>query len=284
MLRVFFGQHKCASKWVTLLIERMCNEMGWKSAIAYRAHVDEHGGLRPFIEKQRPDFLIIPESDISLVGEIPVPFKGFHLIRDPRDLVVSGYFSHLKVHDLTTNPEQGVTAEHRRQLEELPKEQGIDLEIATIARIPLEHLYEWNYRNPDILEVKFEQLTADTYKEMMAILTFLDMEGPTNRFPFALRCYINRLLKRAKIRGPRTDRYSGSQLRKTLRDLSFENLKRGKPWWLNQKGAHYRKGKAGDWRHHLTDRQEREIDRIFPGILQKLGYHGHAAGHPSVSP
>ena len=25
-------------------------------------------------------------------------FRGIHLIRDPRDIVVSGYFSHLKTH------------------------------------------------------------------------------------------------------------------------------------------------------------------------------------------
>ncbi|HRN36219.1 MAG TPA: hypothetical protein PLL18_04835, partial [Flavobacteriales bacterium] len=145
---------------MVLLIERMCNELGWTCTVAYRARIDAHGGLRQLIENEKPDFLIIPEADVGQVAEIPVPFQGFHVSRDPRDIVVSGYFSHLKVHALVNDPSMGVTAEHRRMLQELPKTDGLDLEIASIARIPLRHLHEWNYADPRILESRFEVLIA----------------------------------------------------------------------------------------------------------------------------
>jgi hypothetical protein len=118
MLRVFFGQHKCASQWVTLVIERICNELGWKSVYAYEKVRTEHGGLRALINDENPDFLIIPESNVELVGEIDRPFQGFHVIRDPRDIVVSGYFSHKGSHLLSP---AGVTMEHREKLQTLPK-------------------------------------------------------------------------------------------------------------------------------------------------------------------
>lgn len=279
MLRVFFGQHKCASKWVTLLIERICNEMGWKSCIAYRARINGHGSLERLLQHEQPDFLIIPESDHGMLQEIQGPFKGFHVIRDPRDLVVSGYFSHLKVHELTSDISQGVTAGHREQLQALPKDQGLDLEIATIARVPLQHLYEWDYRDPRIWEVKFEQLTTDPHKEFSSILSFLAMEEPKNDLLFAMQCYTNRLLKRAGLPRFRAHHYSRMQMRKTLRDLSFENLRSGRPWWLNQKGAHYREGKAGNWREHLDARHEQAIVDAFPGILENLGYEPASSFH-----
>ncbi|MCZ2155751.1 MAG: hypothetical protein LC114_17940 [Bryobacterales bacterium] len=68
-------------------------------------------------------------------------------------------------------------------------------------------------------------------------------------------------------------------MRKTLRDLSFENLRSGRPWWLNQKGAHYREGKAGNWREHLDARHEQAIVDAFPGILEKLGYEPASSFH-----
>lgn len=279
MLRVFFGQHKCASKWVALLIERMCNELGWKSTIAYRVRINEHGGLRQLIENEKPDFLIIPEADVGQVAKIPVPFKGFHITRDPRDIVVSGYFSHLKVHALVDDPALGVTMEHRKLLQKLPKKEGIDLEIATIARVPLQHLHQWNYEDPRILETTFTRLTTSSFDELARILAFLDMIKPQNRWVFGSRCFANRLLKRLGMGGlrMRAERYAPAQLRKTLRDLSFDNLRRGKPWWLNQRGGHYRKGRAGNWMEHMDPGQEAEIERLFPGLIARAGESHHIA-------
>lgn len=275
MLRVFFGQHKCASTWLVLLIERMCNELGWTCTVAYRARIDAHGGLRQLIENEKPDFLLIPEADVGQVAEIPVPFQGFHVSRDPRDIVVSGYFSHLKVHALADDPARGVTAQHRRMLEELPQSEGLDLEIATIARVPLQHLHEWNYDDPRILESRFEVLTASPFEELARILSFMDMLAPRNKVLFGLRCYINRLLKHFGMGSlrMRTERYSPAQLTKTLNDLSFTNLKQGKHRRLNQDGGHWRSGKAGDWKEHLTAAQVEEIERLFPGLIARLTVH-----------
>lgn len=281
MLRVFFGRHKSASTWATLIIERLCNELAWKCVTAYKIVIDEHGSLAALIEKEKPDFLIIPEADAGQIEQLPASFRGFHITRDPRDLIVSGYFSHLKVHALVDSPEIGVTAEHRAKLQSLSKEEGIDLEIATIGRIPLQHLYEWDYDDPRIMEVKFEELTKTPYASFERVFGFLEILAPDAGTAFGARCLYNRLIRKAGLGGLRipADRYTHKQLRKTLDDLSFENLKRGKPWWLHQNKAHYRKGKAGNWKEHLSERQEREIFSLFPGMMEKLGYEPSFQGH-----
>ncbi|MBK8580930.1 MAG: sulfotransferase domain-containing protein [Flavobacteriales bacterium] len=271
MLRVFFGQHKCASQWATLVIERICNEIGWRSLTAYGVLIREHGGLRALLQHEKPDFLIIPESNAELIKEIDQPFRGLHIIRDPRDIIVSGYFSHKKPHPLSP---KGVTVEHREKLQTLPEEGGIDLEIATLGRIPLSNLYHWDYENPWILETEFKRITNAPFEEFSRILEFMEMIGEKNDSLFAAQCFYNRAVKKAGVKAMqiRSEKYARHQLRKSLDELSFANLKKGGLKRLGQKTDHYRKGKSGDWQDHLSLRQEEEITRIFPGIFEKLGY------------
>lgn len=271
MLRIFFGQHKCASQWTTLLIERMCNELGWRCLSAYGTLIREHGGLKALIEHEKPDFLIIPESNVELLKEIEQSFRGLHIIRDPRDIIVSGYFSHMKSHPLSP---QGVTLAHREKLQTLPKEDGIDLEITTLGRIPLRNLYEWDYSNPSIREIEFKQITDAPFQEFTKILEFMELLEKKNDLLFNVQCFYNRVVKKLGLDALRlrSEKYSAHQLCKSLEQLSFANLKKGRLKRLGQKAAHYRKGKTGDWKDHLTPRQEDEITRIFPGIFDKLGY------------
>lgn len=249
----------------------MCNELGWKCLSAYRVLINEHGSLRALIEREKPDFLIIPESNMELIKEIDQPFRGFHIIRDPRDIIVSGYFSHMKSHALSSH---GVTLEHRQKLQALSKEQGIDLEIATLGRIPLSNLYQWDYGNPSIHETEFKQITNDPIQEFTRIFAFMEMLEEKNDLIFTVQCLYNRAMKKIGLKTMqiRSERYSAHQLRKTLEQLSFANLKRGRLRRLGQKAAHYRKGKSGDWKNHMTAQQEDEINRVFPGIIGKLGY------------
>ncbi len=283
MIRVFFGQHKCASQWVTLLIERMCNELGWKSVCAYEEVVRAHGGLRALIEQEKPDFLIIPESTVEKANEIGESYRGFHIVRDPRDIVVSGYFSHMKSHPLS---KEGLTPEHREQLRTLPMEAGIDLEIATLSRIPLRNLYQWEYDKPWIHETEFDRVTKAPLQEFTRILEFMEMTGEKNNLLFSMQCYYNRVVRKIglNVLRIRSETYSIHRMGRILKVLSFTNLKKGRMKRLGQKTDHYRKGKTGDWRAHLTKQQEEEISRIFPGILEKLGYEATIPDDAPTSP
>jgi hypothetical protein len=269
MLRVFFGHHKCASQWITLVIERMCNEMGWKYICAYQNTINKYKGIQDLIDIEKPDFLILPESTHKRTLEIRVEYKGFHIIRDPRDIIVSCYFSHKNSHKITKFIP---TQEHKDMLQSLSKKDGMDYEIS-ISKVFIENLFQWNYNYNNILETRFEILTNSSIEEFERIFTFLDIlknDNPTSQFVYQY----NRILKRLNINALiyKVENYSSKQLRKTLQDLSFDNLKNENNKNLGNTSSHYRKGVSQDWKNHLTKEQEQKIIEYFPGILQKLDY------------
>lgn len=270
MLKVFFGHHKCASQWIALVIERVCNEMALKSFCAYQDEINKYGSLQSLIDKEKPDFLIIPESNKDRIKEIKMDFLGFHTVRDPRDIIVSCYFSHKKSHKISNYIP---TIEHRNKLQQLPKKEGIDYEI-TISKVFIENLYNWEYNNPNILETKFEKITSSPQEEFEKIFNFLGFFEIKETILLSLICYYNRMLRKLKINKwtIRLTNYSKSQLQKTLKDLSFQSLKKGKFIGLGNTSNHYRKGVSGDWKNHLTPEQEQTILAFFPEILQKLNY------------
>ena len=270
MLRIFFGNHKCASQWTTLIIERVCNEMAWKSFCAYQDEINKHGSLQQLIDKEKPDFLIIPESSKERIAEIKTDFFGFHIARDPRDIIVSCYFSHKKSHKISNYIP---TLAHRKKLQELPKKEGIDYEIS-ISKVFIENLYNWEYDYPNIVETKFEKITDSPQEEFENIFDFLGLFETKNNPLFSLMCYYNRVLQKLKIKkmGIRLTSYSKNQLAKTLKELSFQSLKKGETIGLGDTSNHYRKGVSGDWKNHLTPEQEQTIVAFFPDVLQKLNY------------
>ncbi len=270
MLKVFFGHHKCASQWITLVIERICNELGLKSVCAFQYTIDNYGSLQKLIDIERPDFLILPESNHKRTQEIQVEYKGFHIIRDPRDIIVSCYFSHKKSHKISRFIP---TAEHRERLQSLPKQEGLDYEIS-ISKVFIENLYEWNYNYNNIFESKFEIITNSPKNELINIFSFLDFFEENTSKLFSLLCYFNRIMQKLRLNflKIRLEKYTTKQLERTLNDLSFESLKAGTNKGLGKTSSHYRKGSSGDWKNHLTDEQEKKILNYFPNILKKLGY------------
>lgn len=66
------------------------------------------------------DVLCYVNAEIGSVRPLR-DYRGFHVIRDPRDVGVSGYFSHLHSHPIGDWYE---LAEHRRELQSLPRHEG----------------------------------------------------------------------------------------------------------------------------------------------------------------
>lgn len=270
MLRVFFGHHKCASQWVTLIIERICNEMGLKSICAYQDTINKYGSLQHLLEIEKPDFLILPESNHNRTLEIKSEYLGFHIIRDPRDIIVSCYFSHKKSHKISNYIP---TLEHREKLNVLPKKEGLDFEFS-ISHVFIENLYHWKYNYSNIYETKFEILTQYPEQEFYKILSFLDMLEDKENFVKGLIYDFNRFFKKMQL-NPfiiRLNKYNKNQLNKIIKQLSFANLKTEKNKNLGKTTSHYRKGESGDWKNHLDATQEKMILDFFPNILEKLKY------------
>jgi hypothetical protein len=98
--------------------------MRWKLAAVYNPHQFSNG-LREFVEHNRIDFIAYGQADIKYIRAL-AELRGFHVIRDPRDMAVSAYFSHLYSHPTADWPE---LIKHRKILQSLSKREGLLLEI-----------------------------------------------------------------------------------------------------------------------------------------------------------
>lgn len=169
-IRVFFGHHKCASTYVNQVIAHLCALLGLKIKIEYLAQVlpmDYHlrephktrlKAILDSLANEEYDFLCHGNADRALVECLERRgYRGFHMIRDPRDIVVSGYFSHRYSHP--TDPDFNPwLLDHRKRLEQLDQENGLVCEIE-FCQTYFDRLAQWNYNNPKVYETRFERLT-----------------------------------------------------------------------------------------------------------------------------
>lgn len=282
-LYAFFGHHKCATGWIDDILREACFRLGWDFRIVHRP-VDfaAYGALHRLAEAERPDFLAYTNADRADLDGLP-PFRGFHVIRDPRDVIVSGYFSHRYSHPTDGWPE---LAAHRAQLQQMSKEDGLLEEMAFSAE-RLRQMGAWDYAQPNVMEVKMEHLTAAPHETFCAIFDFLGILDRTDRsLPARVlktaAMQLNALNQRGRHRTPfglpispvripqRT--LAERHVAAVLRRKSFKKLSGGRKKGQENVRSHYRKGQPGDWRNHFTAAHAAHFAERFGGLLVRLGY------------
>lgn len=90
-------------------------------------------------------------------------FRGSHIIRDPRDLVVSAYHYHLRTTEawaLKPSEELGGKS-YREYLGSLNAHDGLLAEITRRARSGLASMSTWDYNQPEFLELRYEDVLRD---------------------------------------------------------------------------------------------------------------------------
>jgi len=189
-------------------------------------------------------------------------FKGArfsHIIRDPRDMVVSGYYYHLKCDEPwctviepssfqwlvnkpifkeffpheTSFPDK---ISYQQYLNQLTEEEGITLEM--IWRTShFESMIQWDYNNPDCIEMRYEDIIGNEEESFRSIFTHYGLS--------------DQIVTR------------GVELAKTW---SLQNRKK-------EKDKHVRNGKPNQWPSVLTPRLLERFKEIHPQVLEKTGYN-----------
>jgi hypothetical protein len=288
MRYAYFGHHKCASTWIDTIIKEVVKEHGYE----YRGFVDhktpqaegpltDYSGtvrredLAAYVAAEGIDVVSCLAADNAQVEALQ-PLRGVHVIRDPRDIIVSGYFSHKHSHPVGHLPHM---AAHRQQLQEVSKDEGLLLEM-DYAASALQDMAEWDYENPDILELKMEDLTAEPYAGFLQIFShfgLLDEEGGyslSHRLKVFIQVLANRLSlkRRMPLDVRRAVPVSAALLLDRVYDNRFEKKAKGRDKGESDVKSHYRKGKAGDWRNHFTERHVSAFEEMFGDIVWRLGY------------
>jgi Sulfotransferase domain len=282
MLRCFFGRHKSASTWARNIIHETAAALDLKILTVHLANQwEDYPTLGDMVMEKKPDILIMTGPERKDVETLP-EYKGVHLIRDPRDIIVSGYFSHRNSHpevfDSLSWPEM---VEHRKRLLELDKDAGIEAEIE-FSHTFLDQISSWDFHNPRVLEARMEELTTDQIAGWTSIMTQLDLLGEdglgrltavkwnlANRRgkPWAAK-HLRRVLPRVPL-----TRIPPAYLPNVLDRFSFTRLSKSdrKPGEVDE-NSHYRKGMARDWENHFTARHHERFHELYGDLVQRLGY------------
>jgi len=171
------------------------------------------------------------------------PVRAIHVIRDPRDVVISGCFYHVKTVEKWANrpkPEYGGKC-YREAIAAQPTDHDkLVFEMQHTAAKTIRDMLAWNYQDDDVFEVKYEDLINDTeYKFFGPMMEFIGFKGED--LPNALE---------------------------HVRANSLFGGSKGE----TAAGDHVRSGESRQWPKVFTPELKAEFKRLHPDVLQRLGY------------
>jgi len=90
-------------------------------------------------------------------------FRGSHMVRDPRDLVVSGYEYHLVTEEAWAHQPRPAYRgmSYQAYLHSLSEHDGLMAEIEWVAKFTARLMTAWDYGQPEYLELRYEEALAD---------------------------------------------------------------------------------------------------------------------------
>ena len=249
----YFGHHKAGTTWILNVINSVCSFTSLKHEHFHSCVLFDFDLLKTANNKGL-DFVSYTNSDYKYIKGIS-PLKGFHVIRDPRDIAVSAYFSHLHSHSDENWPE---LADHRNRLQGLSAEEGLLCDMEFTSKLTVKGLdlnlfacmLDWNYSDQNIMEVKFEELTYDPTRLFCDIFDFLGLLS----------------------KHPSQQQISMSAVNSIMKYWSFERMSGGRKTGNEDVTNHFRKGKPGDWKNHFKKGHKAFFKKNYPELLLRLGY------------
>lgn len=277
-LLAYFGHHKCASSWLAMICSEVCRDLKLRREIVWSEEVFSRD-LRSFVDSRRPDFLIYTNAHYDFVRTGLSRYRGFHVVRDPRDVCVSAYFSHRNTHRIDSWPE---LVEHRERLRSVSKDEGLLLDMDFLAG-HFEEMASWPANAENVLELKMEALTENPYAELLGVFGFLGLVDPDDfdagkRLLFVLSKACRRL--EAVTQGVLSipfylRRLPAERLLGIVWEQDFKKKSGGRERGSEDPGSHYRKGVSGDWRNHFTERHVEHFKRKHNDLLLRYGYESN---------
>lgn len=229
--RFYFGHHKCASNWMSAMIQQFCRGQGWGFEVIDRPDLPRFDSAQG-----KPTFHIRRGAHFHHTSVLEPGHKAFQLIRDPRDALVSGYWSWRTSHGNNTEK----ILETREKLNQLPLEEGLIIMLDHL--IMLDGLRDWPIGTiPAILDVRYEDMLADTPGVFANIFRHLQID------------------------------ITEQDIDRLVTNTSFESLTGRKPG-QEDTSNHFRKGIAGDWKNAFTPRVAQAFRDRFQNDLVRLGY------------
>lgn len=231
------AMRKTASQWIKAMLS---------DPLVYR-----HSGLLPYDPRpykwQHPEpfpsgrivsSLFLSHKKFQAIPR-PERCRAFFVMRDPRDIVVSSYFSTRSSHT-----PMGDIPRVRKVLLEKPRKEGLLYVISHLtAKGSFKALRSWAVA-PEADDIR--------------LFRYEDLTGPDQR------AEVDRLLRHCGIVLP------PAELDSLLSHYSFSRMRSEKE--VAGAISHYRKGEAGDWENHFDDDIHEAFAAATGDLVELLGY------------
>jgi hypothetical protein len=238
---------KTASQWLKTILanKRVCQYSGL-TPYTYEVpgqpdprHLNERFLDEPFPARTIGTPLFMGYDSFQALPK-PDRYRAFFITRDPRDIVVSWYFSTKYSHGV--NP---YVAKTRPLLQAIDETEGLKFSISEIERLGIfDALRSWAkaYADPAAKVIRFEDITSEnSFAVFRMLFDYCDIKMPD------------------------------AVLQSLLHDFSFEKLSGRKKGEEDIKN-YYRKGVSGDWKNYFSDSIAAVFNETTHDLVEQLGY------------
>ena len=237
-LIAYFGHHKCGTNWIRTIL----GEVAEASNLSYAkfSRLTEFDGLpAEHVATHGLQLLSWVNVDSSCLAGLD--YLGFHVVRDPRDVIASAYFSHLKTHNTANWPK---LIPFREKLQTVTKEEGLLMEIKFCEK-QWQRMEAWPTRNSRAMTVRLEDFGIAYRSRFKSIFDFVGLFD----------------------RGLSEDAFDEIMTRN-----AFQKRSGGRKHGEEDRSSHFRKGVHGDWRNHFNDDHVAAVKERLNDLLLKYEY------------
>jgi len=228
--------HKCYSSYVTEIINEVCQIYGIK-VFEYNSRSfakDKKGKYRNFSKEIgfKEGISIFRNANVNK-GILDKDVKGFHIVRDPRDMLVSAAYSHKYTHPTGNWP--GLER-FRKEVKELSIGRVIRRELTFLGAF-LDDMRGWGPMEW-VSTIKAEELKSEDFIDIF------------------------------KAAGMNVDL---GLIELIMEKNSFEN-RTGRSVGEEDITSHYRSGRQGQWKDHFNKLIKYEFIKMYGKLISSYGY------------
>jgi len=253
-LIVHFCYHKAMTVYFNRVFMSLAKEADWYFKSYKWFEFDE---FTEDIQNLKKESLLMVGPSLNVIDLLPRRYLGSHIVRDPRDLLVSGYkyhkwaqepWIHERLNEAMINRLvlKGFKLDfdysnmsYQQLINSVDQTVGLEIELNWRTN-SLNHMFDWDYQNPMVMELRYENVFGNEVE------TFTEL--------FKHYSFDNKMMEIGI---------------KFVRHFSFENQKETGKTGDNQ---HLTMGVSGQWKEYFSDELKAIFKERHQDLLVKLGY------------